>query len=178
MRRSVEAGQTLLVSVALRSVGRAAVHAANRLGARVIAGVRGPQLAEAAALEVAGTVALDDEDALARLGLVDAVADTGRGDVGARLLRMVRSRGRFAYASVLPEGAASQHPDVTITRVFARPDPDILRIFAEDARDGRFSIPVTQRLPLEAAAGAQARMEAGGGGKIVLLMRKGADAEG
>ena len=174
----VEAGQTVLVSGALGSVGRAAVHAANRLGARVIAGVRRGQLAEAAALEVASAVALDEEDALARLGLVDAVADTVGGGVGARLLGLVRSGGRFGYASVLPEGAANQHPDVTITRVFARPDPDMLRIFAEDARNSRFSIPVSQRLPLEKAADAQVRMEAGGGGKIVLTMRKGADAEG
>ena len=63
----VKAGQTVVVSGALGSVGRAAVHAANRLGARTIAGVRGRQLIEAAALDVAGTVALDEEGALARL---------------------------------------------------------------------------------------------------------------
>lgn len=168
----VEAGQTVLVSGALGSVGRAAVHTASRLGARVIAGVRGRQLAEAAALEVAGTVALDDEDALARLGSVDAVTDTVGGGVGARLLGLVRPGGRFGYASVLPEGAANLRPEVTITRVFARPDPKTLRAYAEDVRDGLFSIPVSQRLPLEEAAGAQARVEAGGGGKIVLILRE------
>ncbi len=34
-------GQTILVSGALGSVGRAAVHTAKKLGARVVAGVRG-----------------------------------------------------------------------------------------------------------------------------------------
>lgn len=173
----VEKGQTILVSGALGSVGRAAAHAAHRMGARVIAGVRASQLAEAAALEVAGTVALDDEDALTRLASVDAVADTVGGSVGARLLGLVRTGGRFGYASVLPEDAAIRHADVTVARVFARPDPDMLRVFAEDARDGRFSIPVSQRLPLEQAADAQLCMEAGGGGKIVLVISADATAD-
>ena len=38
---SVKPGETILVSGALGSVGRAAVHCARKLGARVIAGVRG-----------------------------------------------------------------------------------------------------------------------------------------
>lgn len=167
----VEAGQTLLVSGALGSVGRAAVHAAHRIGARVIAGVRGRQLDEAAALGAAATVALDDEAALSALGMVDAVADTVGGAVAARLLGLVRPGGRFGYASVLPEGAAGEHPGVSVTRVFARTDADTLRAFAQDARDGRFAIPVSQRLPLDRAAAAQAAMEAGGAGKIVLLVR-------
>lgn len=172
----VEAGRTVLVSGALGSVGRAAVHAAKRMGAHVIAGVRARQLAEAAELGAADTVALDDEDAIRRLGPVDAVADTVGGQIAARLLASVRPGGRFGYASVLPEGAADRHPDVTVTRVFARPDPQTLRAFAEDARDGRFVIPVSQRLPLGKAAEAQARMEAGGGGKIVLIVRDDAGA--
>ena len=100
-----------------------------------------------------------------------AVAGTVDNEVGARLLRLVRSGGRFGYAFALPEGAADRHPEVEIARVFARADPDTLRALAEDARDGRFSVPVSQRLPLDRAADAQARMEAGGGGKIVLTMR-------
>lgn len=168
----VEPGQTVLVSGALGSVGRAAVHAVARLGARAIAGVRGRQLAEASALEVAGTVALDDADALASLAPVDAVADTVGGEIGARLLGLLRPGGRFGYASVLPDASAGQHPDVTITRVYARPDPDTLRAFAEDARSGRLTIPVSRRLPLAEAATAQARLEAGGGGKIVLTIRE------
>lgn len=174
----VEAGQTVLVSGALGSVGRAAVHAARRIGARVVAGVRRRQLAEAEELGATAVVALDDEDALARLGPVDAVADTVGGALGARLLGLVRPGGHFGYASVLPDGTAERHSDVTVTRVFARPDPQTLRAFARDARDGRFGIPVSRRLPLDHAAEAQARMEAGGGGKIVLVVRDGAATAG
>jgi NADPH:quinone reductase-like Zn-dependent oxidoreductase len=54
-------GQTLLVSGALGSVGRAAVHTAKRLGVNVIAGVRARQLAEARTLGVSNTVAIDDD---------------------------------------------------------------------------------------------------------------------
>jgi NADPH:quinone reductase-like Zn-dependent oxidoreductase len=44
----VRHGQTILVSGALGSVGRAAVHTAKKLGARIVAGVRSKQLREAA----------------------------------------------------------------------------------------------------------------------------------
>ena len=71
-----QSGQTLLVSGALGSVGRAAVHAARKLGVTVVAGVRTRQLAEAKALGAADTVAIDDDAAIAGLPMVDAVADT------------------------------------------------------------------------------------------------------
>ena len=83
----VEAGQTIIVSGALGSVGRAAVHSAKKLGAHVIAGVRARQLPEAEALGVSDTVAIDDDRAIAQLALVDGVADTvgrGRKEVAAK----------------------------------------------------------------------------------------------
>src|SRR5580692_4986235 len=68
-------GQTLLVTGALGSVGRAAVHSAKKLGVNVIAGVRARQLAEARSLGAADTVAIDDDAAIAALAMVDGVAD-------------------------------------------------------------------------------------------------------
>ncbi|WP_205412221.1 NADP-dependent oxidoreductase [Sphingomonas crusticola] len=108
VRRATQAqpGQTILVSGALGSVGRAAVHSAKTLGARVIAGVRARQLAEAESLGADATVALDDDDAIARLEPVDGVADTVGGETAAKLLGKVKPGGRFGYASVLPEEAA------------------------------------------------------------------------
>ena len=61
-----QSGQTLLVSGALGSVGRAAVHTAKKLGVKVIAGVRARQLPEARALEVSDVVAIDDDSAIAK----------------------------------------------------------------------------------------------------------------
>lgn len=69
-------GQTLVVSGALGSVGRAAVHAAKKLGVQVIAGVRTRQLPEARALGVSDVVAIDDDSAIGKLPMVDGIADT------------------------------------------------------------------------------------------------------
>ena len=166
----VQKGQTVVVTGALGSVGRAATHAAKKLGAQVIAGVRKNQLDEAASLGTAGVVAIDDDEALAKLGPVDAVADTVGGAVAGRLLARVRPWGTFGYASVLPEGSQALHPAVTITRVFARPDPSKVREFADDVRDGKFILPIGRRLPLADAAEGHILGERGGVGKIVLRM--------
>lgn len=163
-------GQTFIVSGALGSVGRAAVHAAKKRGVRVIAGVRASQIPAALALGAVDTVAIDDDAALARLAPVDGVADTVGGATAAKLFAKVRNGGRFGYASVLPEGVAATNTSVTVTRVFARPDPSKVREFADDIRDGRFVLPITHRLPLRDAAKAHAMVERGGSGKVILLM--------
>jgi NADPH:quinone reductase-like Zn-dependent oxidoreductase len=165
----VQSGQTILVGGALGSVGRAAVHSAKKLGAQVIAGVRTRQLAEARALGVSGTVAIDDDAALAQLALVDGVADTVGGETAAKLFAKVKNGGNFGYASVFPDGVSATNPSVKITRVFARADASKVREFADDIRDGKFVLPIGQRLPLQDAAKAHALAQKGGSGKIVLV---------
>ncbi len=167
----VTAGQTVLVTGALGSVGRSAIHVANTLGARVIAGVRARQLSEAAALQVADTVAIDDPEALATLGKIDAVADMIGRDLAPSLIALVRPGGHYGYASRIPEGASDRFPDVSVARVHATPTADTLYRIAQDVRDGRFSLPISARMPLREAGAAQSRMAAGGGGKIVLTTR-------
>lgn len=162
------AGQTILVTGALGSVGRAAVHAAKKLGATVIAGVRGRQLAEAESLGVPQTLALDDDAAVAALEAIDGVADTVGGETAAKLIGKVRSGGRFGYASMLPEGIPARYPTVQVSRVFARPDASKLREFADDVRDGKFVLPISRRMPLRDVGTAHGLLEKGGGGKIVL----------
>jgi NADPH:quinone reductase-like Zn-dependent oxidoreductase len=165
-----QTGQTILVSGALGSVGRAAVHSAKKLGAHVIAGVRARQLPEAMALGVSDTVAIDDDTAMARLALVDGVADTVGGETAAKLFGKVKNGGNFGYASVLPEGVPATNLTVKVTRVFARPDASKVREFADDIRDGKFVLPVSQRLPIQEAAKAQALAQKGGAGKLVLVI--------
>ena len=106
-----QSGQTVLVTGALGSVGRAAVHAAKKLGVKVIAGVRARQLAEARTLGVSDTVAIDDDAAIAELAPVDGVADTVGGETAAKLFGKVKNGGIFGYASVLPEGVAATQSD-------------------------------------------------------------------
>jgi NADPH:quinone reductase-like Zn-dependent oxidoreductase len=166
-----ESGQTFIVSGALGSVGRAAVHSAKKLGIRVIAGVRARQLPEAAALGVSGIVAIDDDGAIAKLATVDGVIDTVGGETAAKLFAKVTNGGSFGYASVLPDGVAATNPTVKVTRVFAQPDASKVREFADDIRDGKFVLPIGQRLPLKDAAKAHALAQKGGSGKIVLVIR-------
>jgi NADPH:quinone reductase-like Zn-dependent oxidoreductase len=167
----VQSGQTIIVSGALGSVGRAAVHSAKKLGAHVIAGVRTRQLPEAEALGVSGTVAIDDDAAIARLAPVDGVADTVGGETAAKLLSKVKNGGNFGYASVLPDGASATNPTAKITRVFARADASKVREFADDIRDGKFVLPISQRLPLRDAAKAHSLAQKGGSGKLILMIR-------
>jgi NADPH:quinone reductase-like Zn-dependent oxidoreductase len=166
-----QSGQTLLVSGALGNVGRAAVHTAKKLGAKVIAGVRTSQLSEARTLEVSDAVAIDDDSAIAKLSMVDVVADTVGGETAAKLFGRVRNGGNFGYTSVIPDGLSKLNPTVTITRVGARPDASKVREFADDVRDGKFLLPIARRLPLRDAAEAHALAQRGGSGKIILVCK-------
>ena len=166
---SVQKGQTVLITGALGSVGRAAVHTAKKIGAQVIAGVRGKELADARALGVSDVLAIDDDQAIENFSLVDAVADTVGGDVAAKLLARVKPGGSCGYTAMLPESAAAKNPTVKITRVGALPDPSKVREFADDVRDGKFILPIGRRMPLRDAAEAQVLGEKGGIGKIILL---------
>jgi len=161
-------GQSIIVTGALGSVGRAAVHTARKLGLHVIAAVRAAQLAAAAALGVE-TLAIDDPAAIKAFAMVDAIADTVGGDTAAALFAKIKDGGTFGYASVLAEGIAAKYPAVKITRVFARPDAAQIREFADAVRDGKFILPVSRRMPLREAGQAHALMQAGGAGKIVLV---------
>jgi len=166
-----QSGQSLLVSGALGSVGRAAVHTAKKLGVRVIAGVRARQLPEARTLAVSDVVAIDDDSAIAKLPMLDGVADTVGGETAAKLIAKVKSGGNFGYASSLPDGVSQSNPTVTVTRVSARPDASKIREFADDVRDGKFLLPIGRRMPLSAASEAHALGQKGGIGKIILLCR-------
>lgn len=167
----VQPGQTVLVSGALGSVGRAAVHVAKKLGADVIAGVRSRQLPQAEELGVAGVLAIDEDAAIAAFEKVDSVADTVGGATAAKLFGRVKDGGTFAFASVLPEDTPSQNPTVTVRRVFARADASKVREFADDIRDGKFRLPISHRMPLRQAGEAHALAQSGGAGKIVLVCR-------
>ena len=167
---SLQKGQTVLVTGALGSVGRAAVHSAKKLGAKVIAGVRKHQIEEAKELDADAVVGLDDEEAIRNMGKVDAVADTLGGKVTTPLLIHIREGGICATV-VTPPPEAGLHPDVKLVRVMAHPDPSKVREFADDYRDGKFKLPIARTYALSETAEAQEFAEKGGsGGKVLLLM--------
>jgi NADPH:quinone reductase-like Zn-dependent oxidoreductase len=164
----IQSGQTVLVTGAVGGVGRSAVWTAKKAGAHVIAGVRKSQLKTAAELGADTVLALDDEDALQKLGFIDAVADTVGHATAERLLSKVKQGGVFA--SVLgPPANAAMHPTIRIVPVMAKPDAVALRTLAVDVLAGHLKIPIDRMLPLEEAAEAHAAAEKGGIGKILLL---------
>jgi NADPH:quinone reductase-like Zn-dependent oxidoreductase len=164
----IQKGQTVLVAGALGGVGRSAVWTAKQAGAIAIAGVRKRQMKEAEELGADRILALDDKDAVGKLGFLDAIADTVGHETAQMLLGKVRPGGIFA--SVLgPPANAAMHPTVQVVPVMCKPDAVTLERLAGDVAAGRIKIPIDRMLPLAEAAEGHAAAEKGGIGKVLLL---------
>jgi NADPH:quinone reductase-like Zn-dependent oxidoreductase len=165
---NVQAGQTIILTGALGSVGRCALFAALEIGAKVIAAVRKKQLDEALALGATAAIDTDDDKSIASLGTVDAVADTINHDLAAKLIAKVKPGGIFASV-VGPPSNAALHPTVQVNPIMATPDPKTFVHYGEAIRDGKLKLPIESLMPLSEAAAAQTLGEKGGtGGKIIL----------
>jgi len=163
-----QAGQTILLTGALGSVGRIALFAALDIGAKVIAGVRKKQIDEALALGAIAAIDLTEDDAIATLGLVDAVADTIGGETATKLIAKVKPGGN--YGSVVgPPSNAALHPTVQVNAVMAHPDIKTYTLYGEAIAAGKLLLPIDRMMPLSEAAEAQAAGEKGGVGKIILM---------
>lgn len=163
-----EKGWTILVSGAVGSVGRVAVYAAKQAGATVLAGVRTKQMKEAATLGADEVVDISSKDSIAKLGFLDAVADTVGKETAGLLLEKVKQGGVFATVAMLPDNA-KLHPTVRVDRIRAEPDAVALRRLAEAVLAKRLVIPIDRMLPLREAGEAQRAAEKGGIGKVLLL---------
>jgi len=164
----VKAGETVLITGAVGSVGRVAVYAALQLGAKVIAGVRRKQLEEARALGLTEALAIDDADAMKRLGIVDAVADMVGGPLATELLGKVKQGGTFGSLLGVPKDA-TLHPTVQVNAITAEPNAKTIEEYATAVRDKKLTIPIDRMLPLAEAAEAHIVVEKGGIAKVVLL---------
>ncbi len=164
----IQKGQTVLVTGALGGVGRSAVWTAKKIGAVVIAGVRGSQVKTAGVLGADQVLALDDASAMEKLGFVDAVADVVGGPTGEKLLGKVKPGGIFASVVGGPANA-KLHPTIQVNSVVMHPDAVMLRALAEDVAAGRLVIPIDRMVPLDEVAQAHTAAEKGGVGKILLL---------
>ena len=165
----VQPGQTILLTGATGSVGRCALFCALEIGAKVIAGVRKKQIAEAKALGAAEAIDLDDDDAMETLGILDGIADVIGGKLAPKLLGKVKPGGCYGSLVGPPEGAAL-HPMVKVNAMMAHPDAPTLVRYAEAIRDGKLKLPIDRVLPLSEAPAAHAAGEKGGVGKIVLTI--------
>ena len=164
----IERGQTILILGALGGVGRSAVHVALQHGAKVIAGVRKSQIDEARQLGVQQVVAIDDEEELAKLRDLDAVADTVGGTVAARALKTLKEGGVFGSVLGAPQDAGKYN--VRVETMMAQPDASRLYELADDVARGSFSIPIAKVLPITQVREAHREAETGHlHGKIVLV---------
>lgn len=161
-----KSGNLVLVTGAVGSVGRSAVHVALEHGARVIAGVRATQKSEAEELLTDRIVALDEKQEIAELGELDAIADTVGGEVIASLIPHIRKNGVLATVVGKPDAAKGR--DLRVVTVFAKPDAKRLERLAHDVADGKFSIPIGKELRLADVREAQRLAERGGIGKVVM----------
>jgi len=164
----IQPGQTVLVAGAAGGVGRSAVFTAKQHGAIVIAGVLKRQIEEARTIGADQVVATDDDNAIANLSPLDAVADAVGGKTAEKLIAKVKPGGVFASVLGAPQNAAT-YPSVKVVPVFAKPDAKTLQFMAEAVRDGKLSIPISRQLPLRDAGAGQAAAERGGIGKVLLL---------
>jgi NADPH:quinone reductase-like Zn-dependent oxidoreductase len=163
-----KAGQTVLITGALGSVGRSALHVARKHGARVLAGVRTKEKEEAKKLSVDGVVAIDNEEEIAQLHDLDAIADTVGGPTIQRLLKTIRKGGVLGSVLGEPEGAGKY--DIHIEAFMAQPDASRLYQLADEASRGEFSIPIARTMKLQEIQEAHRLAEQGGAnGKIVLV---------
>jgi NADPH:quinone reductase-like Zn-dependent oxidoreductase len=159
-------GQRVLVTGALGSVGRTAVHVAKQRGAYVIAGVRASQRAEAAELNADEIVAVDNEHEVAGLKELDAVADTVGHDVIDRLLPRIKKNGILATVVGKPNSADGR--SLQVNEVWSQPDPKRLQQLAVEIAKGDLIIPISKRMKLAETRQAQELAEKGASGKVVL----------
>ncbi|MGO8698970.1 MAG: NADP-dependent oxidoreductase [Limisphaerales bacterium] len=164
----VRRGQWLLVTGALGSVGRAAVFTAKSRRAKVIAGVRKERIEPAAALGVDGVVAVDDNDAVAGLPALDAVADAVNGTTAELLIGKVKGGGRFASVLGPPKNSAD-YSSVKVVYVISQPDAKVLLEMATAVVEGRLAIPIAAKMPLKDAARAHDLVAKRIDGKVLLV---------
>jgi NADPH:quinone reductase-like Zn-dependent oxidoreductase len=157
-------GQRVLITGALGSVGRTAVHIAKKHGAYVIAGVRASQRAEAKKLGADEVVAVDED--LGELKDLDAVADTVGRDVIDRLIPYIRKNGVLATVVGAPKSAAGC--DLQVHEVWSVADPHRLEELAQEIASGEFAIPIAKRFTLAEIRQAHVLAEKGAAGKVLL----------
>jgi NADPH:quinone reductase-like Zn-dependent oxidoreductase len=161
-------GWKVLITGALGSVGRSAVHVARQHGVRVLAGVRSREKEKAAELLADTVVPLDDDQDIASLVELDAIADTVGGPTIQQLLKRIRAGG--VLGSVLGKPLGADQYDIRVEAFMAQPDASRLYQLADDVARHQFSIPIAHTMKLSEVQEAHRIAETGGvGGKIILV---------
>ena len=158
----VQAGERVLVSGGLGSVGRVAIQYLRQIGARPVAGVRAERLAEAR--DVAGE-AIDITRPPERAGFDRAISTVAA--VAKHLVAHVRPGGRVVSIVPAPVSTPADH-GVTIQQIRHRTDAATLAAVLDTAARGDLVIPIAQAFPLAQIGAAHVAVAAGSQGKVIL----------
>jgi NADPH:quinone reductase-like Zn-dependent oxidoreductase len=158
----VKAGDRVLISGALGTVGRAAIQYLREIGAKPVAGVRTNRLEEARqlageALDITQTPSSAEFD----------YAISAAAPVAGNLIGHVRDGGHVASIVPVPEGANAEHR-VKIDEIYHRTDVETLKAVVEVASRGELTIPVAKTFRLDQLGAAQSAVANGIQGKVVL----------
>ncbi|ASS53961.1 NADP-dependent oxidoreductase [Rhizobium leguminosarum] len=158
----VKAGDRVLVSGGLGTVGRSAIQYLKQIGAQPVAGVRPERLSEGQAL--AGE-ALDITLPVASPSFAYGISAAG--PVAGNLIGHISDGGTVASIVPVPEGA-NAGDRVTIHELFHRTDAATLDAVLDAAVRGLLVIPISHTFTLEEIGAAQNAVAAGAPGKVVL----------
>ena len=173
----VQAGQRVLITAAAGGVGHFAVQFARHLGAHVSAtasAARHSWLTELGAEEVIDYTTTRFEDATKDIDVVIELVGDAHDHSSTRALKVLRPGGLLVAvpAGVSPElAAAAKTAGVRVTPYLVEPDGAALTTIAELIDAGEIAVEVEETFPLEQAAAAHTRVEAGRTrGKVVLTV--------
>ncbi len=161
----IRAGDRVLVSGALGSVGRAAVQYLKEIGAIPVAGVRSERMEEGRA--IAGE-ALDIGVAPTEATFDFAISTAS--PASANAVANVKTGGKILAVARLPDEVNADNR-VEIISGRHRTDPVVLQAVADAAGRGDLVLPVAATFPLTDLAEAHRRFAGGARGKIVLRHR-------
>ncbi|MFF0680103.1 NADP-dependent oxidoreductase [Streptomyces tendae] len=173
----VQTGQSVLITAAAGGVGHFAVQFARHLGAHVIATAsasRHAWLKELGAEETIDYTTTRFEDVAADVDVVIDLVGDGPDRTSTRSLRALRRGGLLVAVpgGVSPELAlAAETAGVRVVPFLVEPDGPALTAIASLIDDGEVAVEVEETFPLEQAAAAHTRGEAGRTrGKLVLTI--------
>jgi len=158
----VKAGDRVLVSGGLGTVGRSAIQYIKQLGAHPVAGVRPERLSEGR--EVAGE-ALDITSIPADPTFDYAISTAG--PVAGNLFRNVRDGGTVASIVPVPDDSREEGR-ITIHELYHRTDVAMLDAILASAVDGALIIPISDVFVLGQIGEAHATVAKGARGKVVV----------
>lgn len=155
-------GDRVLVTGALGSVGRVAMHYLKELGISAVALVQPARLETAQALGMETVTSADVEPAT-----FDATVETVGGEIAALAIRATKEGGKVAGVAGFPEGAEADDR-VQLVSVYSVDNADMLKNISDAAARGELELPIARTFPLDQLPQAYDYLAGRPNGKVVV----------